>query len=136
MPILKIYRGLPGSGKTTLANKEGTIVLSPADMYSMRNGKYQWCREYSKKGHVWSNKILELTMEEGIDITIAEVLPKEKSMRHYFNMAKKYNYKVEVIDCKADIDTSYKRNVHNVPMEHIKGMSEVWEDWDDIKERL
>jgi len=48
MSILKIYRGLTGSGKTTRANQEGTIVLSPADMYSMRDGKYQWNREYSK----------------------------------------------------------------------------------------
>ena len=129
MPKLIIFRGLPGSGKTTIANQMGTIVLSPADMYSVRDGEYKWTPEYSEKGKKFFNKIFDLCLKEKIDITIAEVLPTLESLYKYIDKAKEYDYDVEVRDLKISVDESFKRNTHGVPKEHIQIMSELWEDY-------
>ena len=134
MPILNIFRGLPGSGKTTDANKTGTLVISPSDMYSMRNGKYQWCKEYEDQCQDWSIEILEFCIMHEIDVSIAEVLPTIESVKFYTELAEEKGYTVKVYDLKISVEESLKRNTHNVPIEHIQAMAESWEDWKEEQE--
>ena len=131
MSTLTIFRGLPGSGKTTRANELGTIVLSPADMYSTRDGKYCWTPEMSEKGRKWAMEILEFSLLHEIDITVAEVLPKIASVMRYVIPAIKKGYKIKVIDCESTIDKSFCRNVYGVPIEAIKIMDDAFEPWND-----
>ena len=129
MPILYIIRGLPGSGKTTLANKTGAIVLSPADMYSMRGGEYQWTEERGRMGKEWALEIFEFCLLHEIDIAIAEVLPTIKDVREYVDPALKAGYKVYVHDCLIPVDESIMRNTHGVPAGHILEMAGCFEPW-------
>ena len=129
MSKLTIFRGLPGSGKSTEANKLGTLVLSPSDMYSMRDGKYQWCQEYQERSKEWCLEILEFCFMHEMDITIAEVLPTIKSVMKYVTPALAKGYNIEVIDLECTIEESLKRNIHNVPIEHIEGMAKAFEPW-------
>lgn len=78
-PRMTIYRGLPGSGKTTAANKLGCLVLSPLGMFAMEGGIYA----YSERMH-WENRkrardvflhILRSSLACGFDVAVAEVLP-------------------------------------------------------------
>jgi tRNA uridine 5-carbamoylmethylation protein Kti12 len=130
MPKLNIFRGLPGSGKTTAANKMGTIVLSAADMYSMRDGVYKWTPENSQMGREWALEILHFCVLHEIDVTIAEVLPTINSVMRYASIALDKGYDINVVDCEISNEQSLERNTHNVPIEHIEKMAELWERWE------
>jgi tRNA uridine 5-carbamoylmethylation protein Kti12 len=130
MPKLNIFRGLPGSGKTTAANKMGTIVLSAADMYSMKDGVYKWTPENSQMGREWALEILQFCVLHEIDVTIAEVLPTVNSVMRYASIALDKGYDINVVDCEISIEQSLERNTHNVPIDDIKKMAELWERWE------
>lgn len=131
MPTLNIFRGLPGSGKTTRANQMDTIVLSPADMYSRRDGVYKWSEKMSREGQKWAMEIFEYCLLHEIDITIAEVLPKIKCVMKWVVPALKKGYKINVVDCNVSVKESAERNVHKVSLKHICYMQHDWEPWDD-----
>ena len=47
-----ILQGLPGSGKSTFAEKNGYACVS-ADQWYMEDGVYQYNRKNSGKAHAW-----------------------------------------------------------------------------------
>lgn len=126
---LYIFRGLPGSGKSTEAKKIGCIVLEPQDNWFIQNGKYKWIKE---KAHVAENNsilLLQCIMNIGYDVAVAEILPRLEDIYKYIDVAKSFNYNYEVIDLKISPQLSYERNIHNVNFEDIKHYDEIWEDW-------
>lgn len=125
MKVLTIFRGAPGSSKSTLAGllaaNEGNDFAGPfeADDY-MVNSKGQYEFDPSKLGecHRLCRQGVELAMRNGVGAIIqsnTNIL--RKDMQPYLDLAHKYGYKVREIIVKADFG-----NTHGVPVEKVEQM--------------
>ena len=74
---------------------------------------------------------VELCCQWEVDVNIAEVLPAIAEIIPYVELAKSYDYDIEVIDIKITKEESLARNTHEVEPESIEKMADTWEDWDD-----
>lgn len=132
---LYVFRGLPGSGKTTAANKLGCLVVSPQDMFAMRNGEYKWKEVFTDpKARDKARALAELTvmhcLSSGCDIAVAEVLPKIKAVKKWENFAENFLANFVVTDLIISVEESLARNIHNVPENTIRSMADNFEPWE------
>lgn len=131
MSILHIFRGLPGSGKSTaarkLAEETGAILIEPDALY-VRDGEYQ----YSPNGcsFVWQSALFLIAVASGTDcdIIFSEVLPRRSDVQSVIDRVPD-SYRVIVHDLKITAEESKLRNRHNVRPEDIDRMAKDWEDW-------
>lgn len=140
MKTVKILRGIPGSGKTTLAREMGELTVS-ADDYFMVDGVYCfnpreihlahqacWRRFYSE-----ATSDTEVIVVDNTNITAAEIAP-------YVLPAEANGYKVQIITIQADPVQAFSRNVHGVPSHIVLGMAQKLERevlppwWEHIRE--
>jgi len=134
-PTLHIFRGLPGSGKTTEANKLGCLVVSPQDMYSVVGGEYRWndrvgnVEEGRKDARFWAEEVVRTTLSAGADVAVAEVLATLHAVRKWLVLANWENADYRVVDMPCDVELSLARNIHNVPGATIRDMAARWEPW-------
>lgn len=127
VPILYLYRGLPGAGKTTAASKLGCVVIAPSDYSSYRAGQYRWIRgNYMISKMVWRD-IVEKIMTLQIDLAITEIMPEKKFINFWLELAKKYYYEVHIITLSVSVDQACERNVHQA--DH-KSIQEIHDQFD------
>jgi predicted kinase len=95
--ILYILRGLPGSGKSTVAetlaeNTKGVIAC--ADDYFMVDDVY--CFDYNKlkEAHTLSKNVCELGMLNEIPVIVSNTSTTDRELEPYMELAKKYGYMV------------------------------------------
>ena len=105
MKELFLIRGCPGSGKSTLAESLGGTHLE-ADMYFMEDGGYkfditrlkdahQWCQDSVEEAMTWDvNPEIEFLSVGVSRIVVSNTFTQEWEMKPYFDLAKKYGYKV------------------------------------------
>lgn len=138
MGLIKILRGLPGSGKSSLARRlsmnDSILVVEP-DAFIMNLGVY----EYSEERFLMANKVARAIVAEagkiGCDCIFADVLPtleevKQIAWDNYCGLNSR-NY-FEVIDLpKITAEESMHRNTHGVIFDDILKMAAKWEDWDN-----
>ena len=119
---LTLIRGLPGSGKTTLAKQLGVLHVE-ADMYFMRDGKYQFDRAKIGFAHDWCAAVAEKALSAGMDVVVANTFVQHWEMKKYLALAGVYGAEVEVIVAIGSYES-----VHAVPAEVIERMRAKWED--------
>lgn len=141
MSKLIIVRGLPGSGKTTIAleiaAQTGAMLIEP-DALLVYNGEYQYTPERYQEACFQCEAIIEMLtacdnpLDDGSvlvpDIIYADVLPRRIDVHSIIDLYV-MRPNVEVIDCIVTPKESLLRNQHNVRPEDIKRMAEQWEDW-------
>jgi predicted kinase len=123
--ILILFRGLPGSGKSSLSSLLCEKVFS-ADMYfedmdDRGNLCYNFDVTKLKDAHGWCQKHTGLAMElnQYNIIGVANTFTQEGEMESYFELAKKHDYKVFSIIVENRHGSS---NIHGVPPETIESM--------------
>ena len=116
--VLIILRGLPGAGKTTLANLLTDVVHS-ADDYFYENGpnegKYDFDMNKLGQAHSQCKKRTEDAMVNNTPrIVVANTNTTEKELKPYLKLAEKHNY--AVISLVVE-NRHGNPSVHGVPLD-------------------
>lgn len=132
-PVLTIFRGLPGSGKSTAARKlseeTGAFFIEP-DMVHIKNGQYLFNRDKHEDGDKRCVDFVECLMGEfGCDLIYADVLPTRKSVSVFVELANKHGYCFVLREFLIDKETSRQRNKHGVLGDDLNRMVVAWENF-------
>ena len=117
-----ILRGLPGSGKSSYAQKQQAVVCS-ADNYFIVGGEYRFDRTKLRQAHGECFKLFieslqkqkPLIIVDNTNTSSLEIAPYIQGCGAY-----KYDYKIIYFEC--DINTSCVRNTHGVAQSTIERM--------------
>ena len=126
---LFLLRGLPGSGKTTLANQLGGSLVE-ADRYFMEYGEYKFDASKLKEAHAWCREQVQNWMEtndRGFDvprIVVSNTFTQEWEMKPYYDLAREHGYMVFSLIVE---NRHGGKNVHNVPEDKIEQMRKRFE---------
>lgn len=91
---VQIIRGLPGSGKSTIARNFDCLHLE-FDMFCTRGRRYIWNREADRVAHNLLDWAIRDYMREGIDLVIAGVLATtDGTLGHIIGYAHEFGYDV------------------------------------------
>lgn len=128
MKRIILVRGLPGSGKSTIARalylSDANMRHLEADMYHMKDGYYVFDASKIKEAHKWCQDSTEEALMEGDSVVVSNTFTQLWEMQPYIDMAKEYGASLQVIECKADFGS-----VHNVPTDAIERMRDRWDDY-------
>ena len=123
MKTLYIVRGLPGSGKSSLAKKVTQLVYSADDFFTNKKGEYNFNAKLLGKAHEWCwGKVRDAMFIGAEAVAVANTFTQAWEAERYYQIAEEYGYSVFVIECQNDFG-----NVHDVPQESIDAMKERWE---------
>ena len=123
MKTLYIVRGLPGSGKSSLAKKLTELVYSADDFFTNKKGEYNFNAKLLGKAHEWCwGKVRDAMFIGANAVAVANTFTQAWEAEKYYQIAEEYGYSVFVIECQNDFG-----NVHDVPQESIDAMKKRWE---------
>ena len=127
MAKIILIRGLPGSGKTTMALglckvNWGRLVWREADMFFEHNGVYEFDQSKIGLAHKWCQDETEYFVSRGKSAVVSNTFTQKWEMKAYYDIAAKYGADIEVI-----VATGNFKNVHGVPEEVIERMRARWE---------
>lgn len=134
--MLIIMRGLPGTGKSTLAKKiakkiGGATIVSADDYFiDARDGVYKFRPSGIGLAHRQCQSRARLALERGQNVIVDNTSTQSWESQPYRNMAEKAGAAVEVVDLfdggLNDKDLA-ARNTHGVPAMAIARMRARWE---------
>ena len=129
MKKLFLLRGLPGSGKSSLAKALSTAMSGhvESDMFFInRKGEYNFDASKLKEAHEWCRKETEDYMKpHGFDtVIVSNTFTQEWEMKPYYEMAEKYGYMVYSLIVE---NRHGGVNQHGVPDETLEKMENRFE---------
>lgn len=157
--LLLLIRGLPGSGKTTLAERVTPYNVAADDYFckpedtlvenmlprARRYWKYQFpeenVREEMGKAHAWcldwTKKLMVRCLDEAPRqhkiVVVHNTFTQRWEMQPYIELVEKLGYKISiasVFDGGLSNEELAERTLHGVPVAAIKAMRDRWEvDW-------
>lgn len=118
-PRLQIIRGLPGSGKTTLALRRYPHLLRlETDLYFYSKGAYRFSLYRNAEAIEWFKDEVDNLCMRDIDFVVTGVFSAHTERLDYvIKVALDYDYEVYIKTLK----TQYE-GVHGVPKEHFESM--------------
>ena len=125
MKELMLLRGLPGAGKSTLAESLESVFCYETDKYfENEDGEYNFDPTKLKQAHQWCQDRVEKVMNapNGFPpprIVVSNTFTQEWEMQPYYDLAEKYGYMVYSIIVENRHDN---KSVHNVPEETVNNM--------------
>ena len=127
-----ILRGLPGSGKSTIAKLIASIpdfIVCSADDYFIdkATGVYKFDASLLGKAHDGCyRKFCEITTEGKYNVIVDNTNTRRSEFMRYEDMANLAKYQVHIIRVETHLKDQElaARNVHKVPMETITRMRE------------
>lgn len=126
MKRLVILRGVPGSGKTTLAHQiaNGTGVVCEADQFFTCSKGYRFIPHLLETAHEWCRRKAAEAMKNGMPtVVIANTNLMRRWFEPYLLLAEQYDYSVQEV-----VLFSRFKNVHGVPDEKVNRMAAVFHD--------
>lgn len=120
---LVLIRGLPGSGKSTIAKHMSGHIHLEADMYHMKDGEYCFDPAKVKDAHTWCQQQTKNLIAAGDSVVVSNTFTRLWEMQPYFEMAKEFGIEPNVIEAKGNW-----KNQHNVPDSVLEAMRNRWEE--------
>jgi len=121
---LIILRGLPGSGKSTVAKiiQPKDKLVCTADDYFMQGGVYKFDPKQLGQAHAACQLKARNAMNIGFDnIVVANTNTTEKEMQIYFDMAEEFEYQVVSLIVE---NRHGNINIHGVPADKLELMKQ------------
>ena len=128
---LYLLRGIPGAGKSTLAKQLGDNHFE-TDTYFMVDGEYKFDPTKLRTAHEWCQSQVELAMIQNhitygldsSDIVVSNTFTQEWEMKHYYDLADQYGYRVFSIIVE---NRHGGVNEHGVPEDKLQIMKDRFE---------
>lgn len=126
---LVLIRGIPGSGKTTLAKEIADGVIEhphfETDNFFTNpyTGEYRFKPELIKVAHQWCQSLVfKALLDEEPKVIVSNTFTQIWELEPYLEMAQRFGYKVDIHTCTGEYT-----NVHGVPEEKVQEMKQRFE---------
>lgn len=132
-PILMLFRGLPGSGKSTIADTTGFPVVSADDFFVGPDGVYRFDPTRLTQAHEDCQEVAWCALASG-NVAVANTFSQGWEIQPYARIARLTGARLVVVDLfdggRSDAALAV-RNTHGVPVETIQVMRARWEsNWE------
>ena len=120
---LVLIRGIPGSGKSTMANVLVMIGYKnfEADMFFEVDGHYQYDASRIRDAHEWCQQMTQRALERGESVVVSNTFTRIREMAPYLQMKVG---RIKVIEARGKWE-----NVHGVPADAMASMASRWEQY-------
>eukprot|EP00457_Paulinella_chromatophora_P002025 gb/GEZN01002029.1/.p1 GENE.gb/GEZN01002029.1/~~gb/GEZN01002029.1/.p1 ORF type:complete len:710 (-),score=175.68 gb/GEZN01002029.1/:494-2623(-) len=133
---LIIVRGVPGSGKTTLARSLAPKeqIFSTDDFFTdPKTGEYKYEVKQLTQAHKWNQERAKAAIAKGITpVVIDNINAKKPEARVYVEAAVEHGYVVEVQEptnsWSKDPEQLAARNTHGLPIKKLEALVNGWDD--------
>ena len=130
--ILILLRGLPGSGKSTVARRMTDYVHLETDKYfEDMEGEYKFNPVKLSEAHTWCQQRTANNMRLQRNIVVSNTFTQLWEKAIYEMLAEAYGYQIVVVslfDAGLTDEQLAERCVHKVPVEKIAQMRTRWEE--------
>lgn len=127
MAHLVIIRGLPGSGKSTMAKemceRDRSLVHVETDMYFLdEGGKYRFNASKLSRAHLWCWNEVARHLGDDRDVIVSNTFSQLWEVQPYLDLCRDWGCGYTIIECTGNFGST-----HNVPETTIQRMKERWE---------
>ncbi len=123
MTGLVLIRGLPGSGKSTIAkNLIGWYWHVETDQFWMDGDEYKFDMSRIKEAHQWCQDKTKQMLNMGQSVVVSNTFTTAFELLPYFDIAKEFGIKPQVLLAQGQFG-----NIHNVPDEVLAKMAARFE---------
>lgn len=124
MPTLYLIRGVPGSGKSLLAQEMFDSCMIDmhleADMYFVDDiGRYRWNPAELANAHKWCQERTQVRLSSGWDVAVSNTSTTEAEVETYRKIAEECNARFVSLVVESRHDG---KNIHGVPPEKVEQM--------------
>jgi len=117
---LVLIRGLPGAGKSTLAEilaLQGFVHYEADKYFTDDNGMYRFDSKLLPAAHNWCQSMTRGSLLEGKKVVVANTFTTSKELMPYFQIARDAGIVPNVVTCHGSF-----QSIHNVPKNVIDNM--------------
>lgn len=125
MATLHLFRGKPGSGKSSAARRMFPGLLHVEnDMFLIDDGKYKWSPSRVKTAMRLCSLVVKTALANGCDVVVANTFTKKKFIDYYKNLASIYGAAFKVYRCVGEF-----KNVHGLDDKMVENFAKSMEDY-------
>jgi predicted kinase len=119
MGNLTLIRGLPGSGKSSLAKKitQRSGNHLEADQYFMKSGTYEFDADRLQHAHAWCLNTTRELLQTGEDVVVSNTFSTWRELRPYVELSRALGVEPVLILMQSQF-----QNIHAVPDTSLERM--------------